>query len=504
MGNCLELRVGRGRGQKRSSYPEKSLGLLFIFFYCVLFCSSFQEKLETYQIVNNYAKAVVLVLSTNQDKGDVWLGSGFIVDPKGIVITNYHVIKAASNTIIRLFDGNVFNEISIIEADAMRDIAVIKINGHNLPVIKLGNSDVANIGEPIVVIGNPMGLENTVSDGLISGIRKIDEKYYLHQISAPISSGSSGSPVFNMKGEVSGIATASIIDGQNLNFSIPINYAKSLIKGYVKNNVQDFPDKVAKNILKGKQDNTVSDLAEFMETIDQIVRKIYEASDAFYYGISETLEPHYSGFRPDQFKISSFLYLASEAIGSALEDVIKIKSIDYQAMEIIDGYEKTIIKIKNGIEICIQELQAYPNQSQSIDWNKVTEGYMKVTSALLIYGDPTNIKMKKFVNKISPELLKKMLPAIEMSDWNNKYPVSFGAMWGNGFSGVFLLSIDKGSVAESAKLKRGDTILGVYSGESFPSIREFYNFLMNRKPGDIKVLLISRGGGKQLAKVIFK
>ncbi len=113
-----------------------------------------------------------------------------------------------------------------------QDIAILHIEGENKqfrPVI-LGNSDDLQVGERVLAIGNPYGWENTVSDGLISGIREIDD-FKLLQITAPISPGSSGGALFNMKGEVIGITTiGSQWGAQNLNFAIPINSLKSLIK----------------------------------------------------------------------------------------------------------------------------------------------------------------------------------------------------------------------------------------------------------------------------------
>jgi len=111
--------------------------------------------------------------------------------------------------------------------DAQNDLAVLTVEGGGASTLTLGNSDTVKVGEPIVVVGNPEGLEQTVSNGLISGIREFGGKK-LFQITAPISEGSSGSPVFNERGEVIGVVVASLESGQNLNFAIPINYAKQL------------------------------------------------------------------------------------------------------------------------------------------------------------------------------------------------------------------------------------------------------------------------------------
>ena len=191
------------------------------------------------QIVEKYGDAVVLIAGI-KNKEEIGLGSGFIVKETGVIVTNYHVMKGAYPAVVKLKNGDIYKDISIIDYDDIRDIAIIKINGFDLPVVKLGNSNNVKVGEQLVVIGNPHGYENTVADGLLSQIRDTEKGYKLHQISVPISAGSSGSPVFNANGEVVGIATLSDVLGQNLNFSVPINYARGLISDKVKYSLKQF------------------------------------------------------------------------------------------------------------------------------------------------------------------------------------------------------------------------------------------------------------------------
>ncbi|MCK4325976.1 trypsin-like peptidase domain-containing protein, partial [bacterium] len=170
----------------------------------------------------------------------IGLGSGFIVKKDGVIVTNYHVIENAYPALVKLKNGDVYEDISVIDCDGRKDIAALKIKGFDLPVVKLGNSNEVRVGEKVVVIGNPHGLENTISDGLLSQTRNTDFGYKLHQISAPISPGSSGSPVFNLKGEVIGIATLSDVLGQNLNFSVPINYVRGMLDAKPKMTLEEF------------------------------------------------------------------------------------------------------------------------------------------------------------------------------------------------------------------------------------------------------------------------
>ena len=123
------------------------------------------------RLVAEFGKAVVLIAAAKEEGRVLSLGSGFLVTPDGQIVTNYHVIKGAYPAVVKLTSGDVYDDISVVEYDTRRDIAVIKVKGFNLPTVKLGNSDDVKVGEHVAVIGNPQGLENSVSDGLLSGVR---------------------------------------------------------------------------------------------------------------------------------------------------------------------------------------------------------------------------------------------------------------------------------------------------------------------------------------------
>lgn len=156
-------------------------------------------------------------------------GSGFVVTQDGLILTNYHVIRDATNATVRLASGDVYDRVSIMATDERRDLAVLKVSGFSLPTLALGNSDSVHVGTEVVAIGSPMGLENTVSTGIVSGRRTEPRGFKLIQISAPASTGSSGGPVLNREGRVIGIAASQFRSGQNLNFAVPINYARGML-----------------------------------------------------------------------------------------------------------------------------------------------------------------------------------------------------------------------------------------------------------------------------------
>ena len=171
---------------------------------------------------------------TPQTRKSAALGSGFIIDEKGIVITNNHVIQGAEDIVVRV-DGDKKYKAKIIGADPLSDIAVLQIVSEEkfIPV-KFGNSDKARIGDWVIAIGNPFGLGGTVTSGIISARnRSIGLSRYedFIQTDASINSGNSGGPLFDMNGDVIGINTAILGKGGSIGigFSIPSNNAKKVV-----------------------------------------------------------------------------------------------------------------------------------------------------------------------------------------------------------------------------------------------------------------------------------
>ena len=171
---------------------------------------------------------------TPQQRKASALGSGFIIDPKGIVITNNHVIQGAEDILVRV-NGDEEYEATIVGTDPLSDLAVLQIKSERkFQPVKLGDSDKARIGDWVIAIGNPFGLGGTVTSGIISARnRNIGMSRYedFIQTDASINQGNSGGPLFNMDGDVIGINTAII--GQSgsigIGFSIPSNNAKIVI-----------------------------------------------------------------------------------------------------------------------------------------------------------------------------------------------------------------------------------------------------------------------------------
>jgi serine protease Do len=201
------------------------------------------------------------------------LGSGFIIDKEGYILTNHHVIEKAEEIKVKLSDSKEYNA-QVIGQDPKTDLALIKIKAAaDLPVVHMGDSDKLEVGEWVVAIGNPFGLEQTVTAGIISAKgRVIGAGPYddFLQTDASINPGNSGGPLFNLKGEVVGINTAIVAGGQGIGFAIPVNMAKSLLPqlkkgkvvyGYLGVYIQDITPELATSFgLKEAKGVLVSDV----------------------------------------------------------------------------------------------------------------------------------------------------------------------------------------------------------------------------------------------------
>ena len=182
---------------------------------------------KTYGTYNYWGRQI-----DNQELGS---GSGIIYSEDGYVITNYHVIENATSVTVTLSDGAEYDA-RIVGADSSSDLAVLKVEAQNLPAATLGDSDELQIGELVVAIGNPLGYENTVTDGIVSGLNRQLTNYTdamtLIQTNAAINSGNSGGALVNSKGEVIGINSAKLVasNAEGMGFALSINEVKPIVE----------------------------------------------------------------------------------------------------------------------------------------------------------------------------------------------------------------------------------------------------------------------------------
>jgi S1-C subfamily serine protease len=206
---------------------KKTLLVLTLLFFLSLNAFS-QNKSEATLVYEKTLPAVVLITT------DQALGSGVILRTDGIIATNFHVINGASSASVKLSNGDIYDDVSVLDTDERKDIAILKIKATNLPVIETANSDDVQIGGTVYTIGAPKGLSGSLSAGIVSALRSISEfdpresGFRVIQFTAPISPGSSGGALLDSSGRLIGLPFAFRVETQNVNLAIPANYVTPL------------------------------------------------------------------------------------------------------------------------------------------------------------------------------------------------------------------------------------------------------------------------------------
>jgi len=373
------------------------------------------------------------------------LGSGFIVDKDGYVITNNHVIENAEEIQVILKDESVY-EAKIIGRDANTDIALIKILADvNFAFVKMGNSDTLKIGQWVVAIGNPFGLENTVTAGIVSAKGRIIEpgpyNEYI-QTDASINPGNSGGPLLNMDGEVVGINSMIFAGGHGIGFAIPVNMAKNVAaqlrergevtRGWLGVSIQDVPN----------------DLAEYFDLADHrgaLVADVVPGDPA------DT-----AGIRPKDIIV--------EVNGQNVED------------------SRELLRLVAGL-----------NVDETVAVKVLRNGKLRNFQVKVAKRNDAKLTAKKVPAKADPEL------GIQVADLSSDAARRFDVA---DTEGVILVGIKSGSTSENAGLRTGDVIKGVNRVE-VKNVEDYKRIIDSVKPGEpIAFLIKRRNSGYRVVKVV--
>ena len=184
------------------------------------------QESVTARIARENLPAVVTLVAVDDHDQPLALGSGFFITRDGVLVTNAHVVGGATKILVR-WRGRTGTAVRILNFARKHDLVTLQTSFDPTPAVSLADSDQVVVGQDVIVLGSPQGLEGTVSTGIVGGLRTLGAARLL-QITAPISPGSSGGPVFDSTGRVIGIATATSSKGQNLNFALPVNLLRDL------------------------------------------------------------------------------------------------------------------------------------------------------------------------------------------------------------------------------------------------------------------------------------
>jgi len=361
------------------------------------------------------------------------LGSGFLIDREGHIITNNHVIEGASEIRVRLSTEREF-EAQVIGRDTKTDLALIKIkSSQDLPVLELGDSDKLEIGEWVMAIGNPFGLSQTVTVGIVSAKgRVIGSGPYddFIQTDASINPGNSGGPLFNLNGEVVGINTAIVAAGQGIGFAIPINVAKEIIPQ-----------------LKKKGKVTRGGIGVYVQKLTPDLAKSF--------GLEKTKGALVADVIPGS---------AAEAGGIRRGDVI----IKFDGKDIDEMNELPRIVASTPVG---REVEVVILREGKLATIKLKVGELK-DEAVAQTPEKTKLELGMSVQEITPEIARQL----QLTD-----P-----------SGVVVRQVEPGSVADEAGIQKGDVIRDI-NGQAIRQFSDYQAALTKIKKGEILRLLIKRG-----------
>jgi serine protease Do len=368
------------------------------------------------------------------------LGSGFIIDKEGHIVTNQHVIENADKIKVKLTDGKEYNA-EIVGRDPNTDIALLKAKGlQGVQTIKLGDSDALEVGEWVVAVGSPFGLEHTVTAGIVSAKgRVIGSGPYddFIQTDASINPGNSGGPLVNMKGEVVGINTAIVSrSGGNvgIGFAIPANMARGIIEQL------QTSGSVTRGWLGVSIQDLTPELADYYGLKDgkgALVGEVFEGDPA-------------------------------DKAGVKAKDVII--EVDGKKIEDSRDLSRTIAEVPVGDEVTIKVLRQGKEHTFRVKIVKRTDE--KETLAMKGPGEETDLGMT--VSPLTPQLARQF----NLSETE----------------GVVVVKVEKGSPADEAEVQEGDLILEI-DRRPITTLQDYHELIKKFKEGETVPLLVRRRTG---------
>lgn len=366
-------------------------------------------------------------------------GSGFIISQEGYILTNEHVVHKAEKIKVTLSDGRKFTG-KLIGSDLDSDIAIVKIDSDDLPIVTLGDSDKLRVGEIVVAIGNPYGLQQTVTMGVVSAEGRsipVEEHTYRNfiQTDTAINPGNSGGPLLNTKGEVVGINTAIIPYAQGIGFAIPINIPKKNIDELIK------LGKVRRSWLGVYIQEVTPEIAEQF--------KLPEAKGVLVGDVVKDSPAEKTGIKRGDI----IMKVNEEEVNSPQELQDKIRNIEI-------GKKANIEVVRDGKEISfVVKIDEMPTVDE--------EG--SESSKEKVFSVQTGLK----IEAVTPEIAKEV-----------------GLPW---VKGLIITEVIPGSSADDMGLQRGDVILEANRTE-VSSIDKWDEVISKLEPGDTLLLLVFRSG----------
>ena len=375
------------------------------------------------------------------------LGTGFVISADGYVVTNNHVVDGADEVVVKMRDGTEL-QAKIIGTDSKLDVALLKVKGKNLKTVKIGNSDVLRVGDWVVAIGNPFGLSQTVTAGIVSAKgRVIGSGPYddFIQTDAAINPGNSGGPLFNSKGELVGINTAiySRSGGNNgIGFAIPINLAKPIL-----------------DELKEKGHVTRARLGVHITDVDKETMKALGLKDRH-------------GALVPQVEAGS----AADKAGIRAGDVII--SIDGELIRKAHDLPIRVARHTPGDKVKVGIIRDGKQRVLSVTVEAMPDD--QVARGDQPKQDGSNVRLGMVVENLSADMAARLRTRVK--------------------TGVMVQQVQQGMPAANAGIQRGDVIFRI-NGKDLPDMKTFSKLAKTFKHGEVLRVMMDRRGDQVFALV---
>ena len=419
--------------------------LIFLSLLLPVICLSMTKQ----QILLGQA-SVVMVINYDKNGREAATGTGFFINNKAHIVTNLHVVKDAESVGIKTKDGKTFKLLKVINSDEDYDLFIFTVSGINSTSKYLALQPAKHdVGDSVMVIGNPMGLEQTVSTGIISAVREDDKEYkedYVYQITAPISPGSSGSPVMNENGGVIGVATMQYKKGQNLNFVMPSDKLVPMTK---KNAGMDFkawkekgycfePVTYRAAVNFGYRLIDKEDYKNALKTAFSLIKKQPKKSDAYRLAANAFYELERNTEAEKYMKIAVKLNPKKEYMHNALG--VLYKKMEYYDLAAKEFYEE--------IKVSPQDDAAYYNLASVYLINNMQEDALKILDkGIKIVKNPSDLYLKHasiLVDGGNRDVaIEKIKKAVEVDPSNEDAQYTLG-----------ILALENGDKAGAYEVKR--------------------------------------------------
>ncbi|MGC4047299.1 MAG: trypsin-like peptidase domain-containing protein [Armatimonas sp.] len=475
--------------------------MMLTFVLSATICMTASAKAQELKPEDLYAKLLpsVMTLKVDFEGGKNGIGTGFMCVKDGIAVTAWHVVRGAKQVTAKFSSGEEFDVSGLIDKDEKRDIALIKIKVFGrklLPSIV----DEPKVGSKAFVIGAPKGLEFSFSDGLISQIQNIDGVKQF-QFTSSASPGNSGGPLVNANGEVMGVVSWQVVDGQNLNFAVPISYVLGL-----DSSLPTQPWSTVKSTTPQKSSKAIGDAdnKEGIEVSDDVLDKYFAKglmleSDGHLWAewvdfyIFQEISGYQSGFPSGAIAIrNDTAYLAKELLNMQSKD----RSRDTFRMRLAEGLLRNFKK-----------LDLYARAIRNAQDNN---GYNASVRSMI--NEAEAVHKEKRLIEISSEEIREIFKSKVLSDaMPIDMKVRFGLVkddvgfdLGAGFLSTFptqLMYIYRDSIAFKMAFKDGDVILSV-DGVKVESLQDFKRLIKENVGKKVKIKIIRRGENQEIERKI--